>query len=236
MELDVIAKMKFPGYFLIVWDFIRYAKENGIPVGPGRGSGAGSIVAYAMRITDLDPIPYNLLFERFLNPERVSMPDFDVDFCMDKRDQVIAYVQQKYGEESVGQIATFDELKAKSVIKDVARGIGIPPVEAQAIANLIPRKNPAETYTIPESLELEPKLKARYETEPQVARAPHAGEQARGPHAPRGQARRRHRHQRGPALGPRARLQATRRATPTSRSTTRTTSKRRAWSSSTSSA
>ena len=113
--------MKFPGYFLIVWDFIRYAKENGIPVGPGRGSGAGSLVAYAMRITDLDPIPYNLLFERFLNPERVSMPDFDIDFCMDRRDEVIAYVQQKYGETSVGQIATFAELKAKSVIKDVAR-------------------------------------------------------------------------------------------------------------------
>jgi DNA polymerase-3 subunit alpha len=145
MELDVIAGMKFPGYFLIVWDFIRYAKENGIPVGPGRGSGAGSIVAYAMRITDLDPIPYNLLFERFLNPERVSMPDFDVDFCMDRRDQVIAYVQKKYGEESVGQIATFAELKAKSVIKDVARSMGITPIEAQQIANLIPQKTPAET-------------------------------------------------------------------------------------------
>jgi DNA polymerase-3 subunit alpha len=168
MELDVICSMKFPGYFLIVWDFIRYAKENGIPVGPGRGSGAGSIVAYSMRITDLDPIPYNLLFERFLNPERVSMPDFDIDFCMDKRDRVIAYVQKKYGEESVGQIATFAELKAKSVIKDVARGIGIAPIDAQAIANLIPRKTPAETYTIEESLKLEPKLKARFDTEPQI--------------------------------------------------------------------
>ncbi|WP_394850293.1 DNA polymerase III subunit alpha [Pendulispora brunnea] len=166
LELDVISKMKFPGYFLIVWDFIRYAKDNGIPVGPGRGSGAGSIVAYAMRITDLDPIPYNLLFERFLNPERVSMPDFDVDFCMDRRDQVIAYVQKRYGETSVGQIATFAELKAKSVIKDVARSMGITPIEAQAYANLIPRKSPAETYTIAESLEVEPKLKAKYDTEP----------------------------------------------------------------------
>ena len=166
LELDVISKMNFPGYFLIVWDFIRYAKENGIPVGPGRGSGAGSIVAYAMRITDLDPIPYNLLFERFLNPERVSMPDFDVDFCMDRRDQVIAYVQKRYGEMSVGQIATFAELKAKSVIKDVARSMGITPIEAQALANLIPRKSPAETYTIAESLDVEPKLKAKYETEP----------------------------------------------------------------------
>ena len=168
MELDVIAKMKFPGYFLIVWDFIRYAKENGIPVGPGRGSGAGSIVAYAMRITDLDPLPYNLLFERFLNPERVSMPDFDIDFCMDRRDEVIAYVQRKYGETSVGQIATFAELKAKSVLKDVARCMGITPVEAQQIANLIPKKTPAETFTIAESLVVEPKLKARYETEPAV--------------------------------------------------------------------
>ncbi len=167
-ELDVICGMKFPGYFLIVWDFIRYAKESGIPVGPGRGSGAGSIVAYSMRITDLDPIPYNLLFERFLNPERVSMPDFDIDFCMDRRDEVIAYVQRKYGEESVGQIATFAELKSKSVVKDVARCIGITPSEAQLIANLIPRKTPAETYTIKESLEVEPKLKARYDTEPKT--------------------------------------------------------------------
>ncbi|HXN32872.1 MAG TPA: DNA polymerase III subunit alpha, partial [Polyangiaceae bacterium] len=167
-ELDVISQMNFSGYFLIVWDFIRHAKESGIPVGPGRGSGAGSIVAYAMRITDLDPIPYNLLFERFLNPERVSMPDFDIDFCMDRRDEVIAYVQQKYGENSVGQIATFAELKSKSVVKDVARCIGITPVEAQQIANLIPRKTPAETYTIAEALGIEPKLKQLYESDARV--------------------------------------------------------------------
>jgi DNA polymerase-3 subunit alpha len=167
-ELDVIGKMNFPGYFLIVWDFIRHAKESGIPVGPGRGSGAGSIVAYAMRITDLDPIPCGLLFERFLNPERVSMPDFDIDFCMDRRDEVIAYVQEKYGETSVGQIATFAELKSKSVVKDVARCIGITPVEAQQIANLIPRKTPAETYTIGEALGIEPKLKQLYESDPRV--------------------------------------------------------------------
>ncbi|MEI7894976.1 MAG: DNA polymerase III subunit alpha, partial [Myxococcales bacterium] len=168
IELDVISAMKFPGYFLIVWDFIRYAKEQRIPVGPGRGSGAGSLVAYAMRITDIDPIPYQLLFERFLNPERVSMPDFDVDFCMDKRDLVIKYVQDKYGDTSVGQIATFSELKSKSTVKDVARCLGISAPEAQAIANLIPRKSPAETYTIAESLTVEPKLKARYETEPKT--------------------------------------------------------------------
>ncbi len=167
-ELDVIAKMNFAGYFLIVWDFIRFAKETGVPVGPGRGSGAGSIVAYAMRITDLDPIPYNLLFERFLNSERVSMPDFDIDFCMDRRDEVIAYVQRKYGETSVGQIATFAELKSKSVVKDVARCLGITPTEAQQIANLIPRKTPAETYTIAEALEIEPKLKAMYERDARI--------------------------------------------------------------------
>ena len=167
-EMDVICQMKFPGYFLIVWDFIRYGKENGVPVGPGRGSGAGSIVAYAMRITDLDPIPFNLLFERFLNPERVSMPDFDVDFCMDKRDRVIQYVQHKYGETSVGQIATFAELKSKSVIKDVARALAMLPFEAQQIANLVPQKTPAETYTIAEALVIEPKLKARFDTEPKV--------------------------------------------------------------------
>ncbi|MCL2449726.1 MAG: DNA polymerase III subunit alpha, partial [Polyangiaceae bacterium] len=159
---------KFAGYFLIVWDFIRHAKETGVPVGPGRGSGAGSIVAYAMRITDLDPIPYNLLFERFLNPERVSMPDFDIDFCMDRRDEVIAYVQRKYGETSVGQIATFAELKSKSVVKDVARCLGVSPAEAQQIANLIPRKTPAETYTIAEALEVEPKLKVLYDRDTRV--------------------------------------------------------------------
>jgi DNA polymerase-3 subunit alpha len=168
LELDVITKMKFSGYFLVVWDFIRHAKQNGIPVGPGRGSGAGSLVAYALRITDLDPIPYGLLFERFLNPERVSMPDFDIDFCMDRRDEVILYVQQKYGEHSVGQIATFAELKSKSVVKDVARCIGITPVEAQQIANLIPRKTPAESYTISEALDVEPKLKALYEQDGRI--------------------------------------------------------------------
>ena len=168
VELDVICSMKFPGYFLIVWDFIRYAKEHGIPVGPGRGSGAGSIVAYAMRITDLDPIPYNLLFERFLNPERVSMPDFDVDFCMDRRDEVIQYVGDKYGKRSVGQIATFHELKSRSVLKDVARTMGIAPMEAQRIASLVPQKSPGVMYTIPEALEVEPKLKALANGDPTI--------------------------------------------------------------------
>ncbi len=168
IELDVIVGMDFPGYFLIVWDFIRHAKEHGIPVGPGRGSGAGSIVAYSMRITDLDPIPYNLLFERFLNPERVSMPDFDVDFCMDRRDEVINYVAERYGKDSVGQIATFHELKARSVIKDVARAMGFPANEAQKIASLIPQKSPGIMYTITEALDIEPKLKALKESDPTV--------------------------------------------------------------------
>jgi DNA polymerase III subunit alpha len=159
-ELDVISKMNFPGYFLIVWDFIRYAKERGIPVGPGRGSGAGSIVAYALRITDLDPIRHSLLFERFLNPDRVSMPDFDIDFCMARRDEVVAYVRQKYGVESVGQIATFMELKSRSVLKDVARVLGMEPQEAQRLANMVPPGSQTHTTTIAETLEKEPKLGA----------------------------------------------------------------------------
>ena len=138
LELGVIQKMGFSGYFLIVWDFIRYAKEHGIPVGPGRGSGAGSLVAYAMRITDLDPIAYKLLFERFLNPERVSMPDFDIDFCMNRRDEVIKYVTEKYGKDNVGQIATMHQLKARGVIRDIARAMAIPFAEADKVAKLVP--------------------------------------------------------------------------------------------------
>ena len=159
-ELDVIAKMNFPGYFLIVWDFIRYAKERGIPVGPGRGSGAGSLVAYVLRITDIDPIEHNLLFERFLNPDRVSMPDFDIDFCMARRDEVVAYVRQKYGTESVGQIATFMELKARSVLKDVGRVLGMTPLDAQKIANMVPPGSQTHTTTIAEAIVAEPKLGA----------------------------------------------------------------------------
>ncbi|MCA9695402.1 MAG: DNA polymerase III subunit alpha, partial [Myxococcales bacterium] len=118
-ELEIINNMKFPGYFLIVWDFIRHARKLGVPVGPGRGSGAGSLVAYSLRITDLDPIQYNLLFERFLNPERVSMPDFDIDFCQEKRDRTIDYVQKKYGEDRVAQIITHGKLQARAVLRDV---------------------------------------------------------------------------------------------------------------------
>ncbi len=137
-ELDTIIGMDYTGYFLIVWDFIRYAKDNDIPVGPGRGSGAGSIVAYALEITDVDPIEYGLLFERFLNPDRVSMPDFDIDFCYERRGEVISYVTEKYGSDRVGQIITFGTLKAKAAIRDTARALDIPLSEADRIAKLIP--------------------------------------------------------------------------------------------------
>jgi len=145
MELGVIVRMGFPGYFLIVQDFINWAKTHDVPVGPGRGSGAGSIVAWALRITDLDPIRWNLLFERFLNPERVSMPDFDIDFCQEKRERVIQYVRGKYGEENVGQIATFGSLKARSVIRDVVRVMGLPFAEGDRIAKLVPEPQQGKT-------------------------------------------------------------------------------------------
>ena len=136
-ELGVIIKMGFPGYFLIVWDFINYAKEQNIPVGPGRGSGAGSLVAWSLRITDLDPIPYDLIFERFLNPERVSPPDVDIDFCQIRRPEVIDYVRQKYGERCVSHIITYGSMGAKSVIRDVARVMGVSYGEADRIAKMI---------------------------------------------------------------------------------------------------
>ena len=137
-ELGIISSMGFTGYFLIVWDFIRYALDHDIPVGPGRGSGAGSIVAYSLNITNIDPLKYNLLFERFLNPERISMPDFDIDFCYERRGEVINYVTKKYGEDRVGQIITFGRLKARAVIRDVARVLDLPYEEADSIAKLIP--------------------------------------------------------------------------------------------------
>jgi DNA polymerase III alpha subunit len=126
LELGVITKMGFAGYFMIVADFIGWAKRNGIPVGPGRGSGAGSLVAYSLGITELDPLQYDLLFERFLNPERVSMPDFDVDFCMDRRDEVIDYVMDRYGRDRVAQIITHGTMAAKAVLRDVGRALGFP--------------------------------------------------------------------------------------------------------------
>jgi DNA polymerase-3 subunit alpha len=154
-ELDVILEMGFAGYFLIVADFIRWARENGVPVGPGRGSGAGSLVAWVLRITDLDPIEHELLFERFLNPERVSMPDFDVDFCMDGRDRVIAYVAERYGRERVSQIITYGTMAAKAVVRDVARVLGHPFGFGDRIAKLIPNEL---GITLAQALEKEPEL------------------------------------------------------------------------------
>ncbi len=137
-EIQMIQKMKFSGYFLIVWDFIRYAKAHGIPVGPGRGSAAGSLVGYAMAITDIDPLQYGLLFERFLNPERVSMPDIDVDFCMNRRGEVIQYVTEKYGREQVAQIITFNTLGARAAIKDVGRVLEMPFADVERITKMVP--------------------------------------------------------------------------------------------------
>ncbi|MGB0679448.1 MAG: DNA polymerase III subunit alpha, partial [Polyangiales bacterium] len=169
-ELDVIIDMGFPGYFLVVQDFINWSKQQGIPVGPGRGSGAGSLVAWSLNITDLDPIPYGLLFERFLNPERVSMPDFDIDFCMDRRDEVIDYVRQRYGTESVGQIATFHQLKSRSVVRDVGRVLGKHPSEAGRLATLVPEPVQGKSVSIPDALKQEPRLKAVYEGDAETKR------------------------------------------------------------------
>jgi len=168
-ELGVIKHMKFSGYFLIVWDFIRYAKEHGIPVGPGRGSGAGSLVAYSLRITDLDPLPYGLLFERFLNPDRVNMPDFDIDFCMNRRDEVIRYVTQKYGKDNVAQIATMHSLKAKGVVRDVARAMGLAYADGDRVSRLVPDPVQGKTVSLPEAVEQEPKLRELAESEPKIA-------------------------------------------------------------------
>lgn len=164
-ELDVIIQMGFSGYFMIVADFIQWAKENGVPVGPGRGSGAGSLVAYALGITDIDPLPYDLLFERFLNPERVSMPDFDVDFCMDGRDRVIEYVMQKYGIDAVSQIITFGTMAAKAVVRDVGRVMGHPYGFVDSIAKLIPLDI---GMTLQKALDDEELLRNRYQQEEEV--------------------------------------------------------------------
>ncbi|TAG46716.1 MAG: DNA polymerase III subunit alpha [Betaproteobacteria bacterium] len=188
-EINTIVKMGFPGYFLIVADFIAWAKNNGVPVGPGRGSGAGSLVAYSLGITDLDPLKYNLLFERFLNPERVSMPDFDIDFCQDGRDRVINYVRQKYGAESVGQIATFGTMAAKAAVRDCGRVLDMPYTFVDGVAKLIPFM-PGKwiTLTKPEkrdantivAREAEPLLVQREEQEEDVAALLALAEQVEG--------------------------------------------------------
>jgi DNA polymerase III subunit alpha len=169
-ELEVIQRMKYAGYFLIVADFIQWAKAQGIPVGPGRGSGAGSLVAYALTITDLDPIRFSLLFERFLNPERVSMPDFDIDFCQDRRDEVIRYVQERYGRDQVAQIITFGTLQARGVLRDVGRVLQMPYGQVDKLCKLVPQ-NPTNPITLVRAIADEPKLQAEAENDPVVKRA-----------------------------------------------------------------
>jgi len=169
-ELSVIEKMQYPGYFLIVADFIQWAKSQGIPVGPGRGSGAGSLVAYSLTITDLDPIRFGLIFERFLNPDRVSMPDFDIDFCQERRDEVIRYVQQRYGRERVAQIITFGTLQARGVLRDVGRVLEMPYGQVDKLTKLVPM-NPAAPVTLSKAIAEEPRLQAARDAEPVVKRA-----------------------------------------------------------------
>ncbi len=166
-ELGVIEKMKFVDYFLVVWDLIHYARDHGIPVGPGRGSGAGSIVAYALHITNIDPVRYNLLFERFLNPDRISMPDFDIDFCYERRDEMITYAREKYGEDNVSQIITFGRMLAKNVIRNVGRVLGMPYGEVDRIAKLVPDEL---KITLKSAAEKEPELKRVIGEDPQIER------------------------------------------------------------------
>jgi DNA polymerase-3 subunit alpha len=165
-ELNMIVRTGFAGYFLVVADFIGYGKSMGIPVGPGRGSGAGSLVAYALKITDIDPIKFNLLFERFINPERISMPDFDVDFCQDRRQEVIEYVVRKYGRDKVSQIITFGKLLARSVIKDVGRVMNMTFGEVAEIGKLIPEEL---GITLEDAFEKEPRLRELTDRDPRVA-------------------------------------------------------------------
>ncbi len=169
-ELNVIERMKYPGYFLIVSDFIQWAKQHGIPVGPGRGSGAGSLVSYALTITDLDPLRFALLFERFLNPERVSMPDFDIDFCQDRRDEVIRYVQERYGHERVAQIITFGTLQARGVLRDVGRVLQMPYGQVDKLCKLVPQ-NPVNPVKLGQAIDDEPRLQAARDADPVVRRA-----------------------------------------------------------------
>ncbi|HEU4850948.1 MAG TPA: DNA polymerase III subunit alpha, partial [Telluria sp.] len=178
-ETDTINKMKFPGYFLIVAEFIQWGKDNGVPVGPGRGSGAGSLVAYCLLITDLDPLRYNLLFERFLNPERVSMPDFDIDFCQENRDRVIQHVKDLYGREAVSQIATFGTMAAKGAIRDVGRVLDFGYNFCDGISKLIPFK-PGKPVSIAEAIEEEPLLKERLENEEEVKQLLDLAQQVEG--------------------------------------------------------
>ena len=179
LKLGIIESMGFPGYFLIVADFIKWGKEQGIPVGPGRGSGAGSLVAYALTVTDLDPLRYSLLFERFLNPERVSMPDFDIDFCMDRREEVIKYVQQKYGRDKVGQIITFGALLSKAAVRDIGRVLQMPFGQVDRLSKMIPVEG-VKPVSIEKALQDEPRLAEEARNEAVVDRLLNYGMQVEG--------------------------------------------------------
>ena len=203
-EIDMIKQMRYPGYFLIVWDFIRYAREQGIPVGPGRGSAAGSLVAYCLRITDVDPLEFDLIFERFLNPERVSLPDIDIDFCERRRGEVIDYVTRKYGRENVAQIITFGTMKARAVVRDVGRVLDMPYADVDKVAKLIPA---ALDMTLDKALEENPALKELGEQDPRVKELLDVGQAPRGHDPPRLGARRRRRHRAAAAHRVRAALQ-----------------------------
>ncbi|MEE8351536.1 MAG: DNA polymerase III subunit alpha, partial [Rhodospirillales bacterium] len=178
-ELKTIIDMGYPGYFLIVSDFIHWSKQQGIPVGPGRGSGAGSVVAWSLLITDLDPLRWGLLFERFLNPERVSMPDFDIDFCQERRDEVIRYVQQKYGRDHVAQIITFGKLQARAVLRDVGRVLEMPYGYVDKICKLVP-SNPANPPSLEEALKAEPQLRKMGKDDPVVGKLLNIGGKLEG--------------------------------------------------------
>jgi DNA polymerase-3 subunit alpha len=178
-ELSVIENMQFPGYFLIVADFIKWAKDHAIPVGPGRGSGAGSLVAWSLTITDLDPMRFSLLFERFLNPERVSMPDFDIDFCQDRRDEVIRYVQERYGSDKVAQIITFGTLQARAVLRDVGRVLQMPYGQVDRLCKLVPN-NPANPTSLPQAIEEEPRLRQAAREEAVVGQLLDMGQKLEG--------------------------------------------------------
>ena len=203
--------MGFPGYFLIVSDFIKWAKAHGIPVGPGRGSGAGSLVAYSLTITDLDPLRFGLIFERFLNPERVSMPDFDIDFCQERRGEVITYVQEKYGRDRVAQIITFGTLQARAVLRDVGRVLQLPLGLVDRLAKMVPN-NPANPTTLAKAIEIEPRLQQAKADDEAVAHLLEIALQLEGLYPQRLDPRRRGGHRRpaadragaavqGPALG-----------------------------------
>ena len=181
MELDTIKNMGYVDYFLIVWDFIKYAKDHGIAVGPGRGSAAGSIVSYCLGITTIDPIRYQLLFERFLNPERVSMPDIDVDFCFERRQEVIDYVVRKYGKDRVVQIVTFGTLAARGVLRDVGRVMDLPYAFVDSIAKMIPQEL---NITIDKALKENPELRRTYETDEQVKTLIDMGKRLEGTSTP----------------------------------------------------